>query len=245
MFQKISSEVSVLLLLLLVAMATAMPQCEPAMPFQPTAHQRMAARKMLEECVGKEQFEKCAMKMASVLEGCMKKQPEEYLMNKIDMSELPVTGDAKMDAMWAKMPYRVGNFSCFLSTMEVMTDKGINIPKMKEMIDESFSDKKMREDLHEHVVDCEKFAQAMPSGLISRGKPPMFEKIVPEHVVRMGAYFHCFRGGIAHLYHHKKHPTLFTPFMFLKISRIPNLDNLRSVFEDVFLPMSEDHPVSP
>jgi len=39
-----------------------------------------------------------------------------------------------------------------------MTDKGINIPKMKEMIDESFSDKKMREDLHEHVVDCEKFA---------------------------------------------------------------------------------------
>ena len=46
MFQKISSEVSVLLLLLLVAMATAMPQCEPAMPFQPTAHQRMAARKV-------------------------------------------------------------------------------------------------------------------------------------------------------------------------------------------------------
>lgn len=45
---------------------------------------------MLEECVGKEQFEKCAMKMASVLEGCMKKQPEEYLMNKIDMSELVI-----------------------------------------------------------------------------------------------------------------------------------------------------------
>jgi len=36
-----------------------------------------------------------------------------------------------MDAMWAKMPYRVGNFSCFLSTMEVVS---INFTRYQTML---------------------------------------------------------------------------------------------------------------
>ena len=43
---------------------------------------------MLEECIGKEHFDKLAMKMGSMLEDCMKKSPQDYLMGKIDISQI-------------------------------------------------------------------------------------------------------------------------------------------------------------
>lgn len=226
----------------MVAMATAMPQCDPMMPFLATPAMRLASRKMLEECIGKEHFDKLAMKMGSMLEDCMKKSPQDYLMGKIDISQIPVTGDSAMDAMWAKMPYRMGNFSCLLQKKEYVNEKGLDVQKMKEHIEAMFSDKKMKDELIEDVVDCHKFAEAMPSGLISRSRPPLAEKWLPEHVVRVGAFFHCFRRRVARCCHYKKEPMAFTPYMFLKMSRLPDLMSPNSVIED-FFQLQDDHPL--
>ena len=43
---------------------------------------------MLEECIGKEQMERNQMKMAPMLEGCMKKQPHEFMGGKPDSAAM-------------------------------------------------------------------------------------------------------------------------------------------------------------
>lgn len=231
------SAISAVLVVALVATAAAQPHCEPKMPF------RAAAREMLEECIGKEQMERNQMKMAPMLEGCMKKQPHEFMGGKPDSAAMPSTGDSKVDAVMATLHYRMSNFTCMIYSMELVNDKGdVNIGKWKDHIDSTFTDRKMKEDLHEDIVDCEKFSKALPSGLITRGKPPMLDKMMPDSVFRCGALFHCFRGRIARYCHMKKDPTAYVPLLMMKMLRIPEL-SINSVVEDMMTPVMGDHPI--